>query len=264
MGVLNLSPESFYAGSVTATFPSLVARALQMVESGAGLIDVGARSTAPYRRSDITPDEERRRLGPAVEALAAKLPVPVSADTTRAEVAETALEAGARIVNDVSGLADPAMGRVVSSHGASVVLMAHPDSAPSPRPGPVATVRAALLAALQRARQAAIADDNVVLDPGIGFFRDEALPWDEWDARILADLAALADLGRPLAVGVSRKSFIDAITGRADPADRLAGSLAATAIAVVNGAALIRTHDVAETRDAVRVAERLAGAAGRP
>src|SRR5881628_3172555 len=262
MGALNVSPESFYAGSVPANLEALVATALTMVEAGASIIDVGARSTAPYRAADITTDEERGRLGRAVEALAAKLPVPVSADTARATVAETALEAGARIVNDVSGLADPAMGRIVQSHGAGVILMAHPDVAPSPRPDPdpVGAVRASLSAALERARRADIADEHVVLDPGIGFFRNEGVPWHEWDVRVLAGLARLCDLGRPLAVGVSRKSFIGALTGRTNPADRLAGSLAATALAVVNGAALIRTHDVAETSDAVAVAERVARA----
>ena len=263
MGALNVSPESFYAGSVPASLESLVAAALTMVEAGASLVDVGARSTAPYRSADVTPEEERGRLGRAVEALAAKLPVPVSADTTRATVAEAALEAGARIVNDVSGLSDPAMGHLVRTHGAGVILMAHPDTAPSPRHDPVAAVRTALAAALERARRAGIADEHVVLDPGIGFFRDEAVPWHEWDTRVLAGLSALGDLGRPLAVGVSRKSFVGAITGRASPAERLAGSLAATAIAVVNGAAMIRTHDVAETRDAVAIAERVARA-GRP
>jgi len=263
MGVLNVSPESFYAVSVPSSAESLVATALSMVEAGASIIDVGARSTAPYRSADVTPDEERERLVRAVEALAAKLPVPVSADTTRATVAEAALEAGARVVNDVSGLADPAMGGVVRSHGAGVVLMAHPDLAPSPRPDPVLAVRAALAAALARARRSGIPDEHVVLDPGIGFFRDEAVPWDEWDVRVLAGLATLSDLGRPLAVGVSRKSFIGAITGRANPAERLAGSLAATALAVVNGAAVIRTHDVADTRDAVVVAERVARAGRR-
>jgi len=257
MGALNVSPESFYAGSVPANLEALVATALTMVEAGASIIDVGARSTAPYRAADITTDEERGRLGRAVEALAAKLPVPVSADTARATVAETALEAGARIVNDVSGLADPAMGRIVQSHGAGVILMAHPDVAPSPRPDPdpVGAVRASLSAALERARRA-----GVVLDPGIGFFRNEGVPWHEWDVRVLAGLARLCDLGRPLAVGVSRKSFIGALTGRTNPADRLAGSLAATALAVVNGAALIRTHDVADTKDAVAVAESVARA----
>jgi len=263
MGALNVSPESFYAGSVPANLDALVATALIMVEAGASIVDVGARSTAPYRSADITPDEERHRLGRAVEALVAKLPVPVSADTSRATVAEAALEAGARIVNDVSGLADPAMGRIVRSHDASVILMAHPDVAPSPRPDPVPAVRAGLSAALERARHAKIADEHIVLDPGIGFFRDEALPWHEWDVRVLAGLEELHDLGRPLAIGVSRKSFIGALTGRADPAERLAGSLAATAIAVMHGAALIRTHDVAETKDAGVVAKRV-GRAKRP
>ena len=260
MGALNVSPESFYAGSVPPSLDALVATALGMVEAGASIIDVGARSTAPYRAGDVMTEDERVRLGRAVEALAAKLPVPVSADTTRATVAETALECGARIVNDVSGLGDPAMGRVVHGHGAGVIVMAHPDVSPSPRPDPVLAVRAGLSAALERARRADIADEAIVLDPGIGFFREETVPWHEWDVRVLAGLAELHDLGRPLAVGVSRKSFIGALTGRTDPADRLAGSLAATALAVVNGAALIRTHDVAETSDAVAVAERVARA----
>lgn len=263
MGALNVSPESFYPASVPASLEALVACALDMVDAGARIIDVGARSTAPYRSADVTPDEERGRLARAVERLAAKLPVPVSADTTRAAVAETALEAGARIVNDVSGLADPAMGSVARSHGAGLILMAHPAARPSLRRDPVAAVHDALVTALERARQAGFVDEHVVLDPGIGFFRDEALPWDEWDVRVLAGLSTLSDLGRPLAVGVSRKSFIGAITGRNDPAQRLAGSLAATAIAVIHGAALVRTHDVADTRDAVVVAERVVRA-GRP
>jgi dihydropteroate synthase len=111
--------------------------------------------------------------------------------------------------------------------------------------------------ALARARAAGIADEEIVLDPGIGFFRREAVPWDEWDVRVLAGLSGLAVLGRPLGLGVSRKSFLGAITRQGDPARRLAGSLAATAAAVLEGAALIRTHDVADTVDAVRVAERV-------
>jgi len=117
-----------------------------------------------------------------------------------------------------------------------------------------------LEAALERARAAGIPDERVVLDPGIGFFRNAAMAWDEWDARVLAGLDALGKIGRPLCVGVSRKSFIGTIIGRPGAEKRLAGSLAATAVAVWNGAALIRTHDVAETLDAVRVAERVRGA----
>jgi dihydropteroate synthase len=115
--------------------------------------------------------------------------------------------------------------------------------------------------ALARARAAGLPDERVVLDPGIGFFRDAGVPWHVWDVTVLAGLPALADLGRPLCVGVSRKSFIGAVTGRERPEDRLAGSLAATAIAVLGGAALVRTHDVRETVDAVRLAERVRKAA---
>lgn len=118
-------------------------------------------------------------------------------------------------------------------------------------------VRRILAEGLARARAAGIPQRRVVVDPGIGFFRNAGMPWQDWDARVLVGLASLRSLGRPVCVGVSRKSFIGAILEQPETADRLAGSLAATAIAVVNGASVIRTHDVAETRDAVRVAERL-------
>jgi dihydropteroate synthase len=135
-------------------------------------------------------------------------------------------------------------------------------AAPAPdRPlgAPVATVRAILGEAVARARAAGIPEERIVLDPGIGFFREAAVAWHEWDVAILNGLGTFCELGRPLCVGVSRKSFIGALTGRTDTEDRLPGSLAATAVAVLNGAALIRTHDVRETLDAVRVAERLRG-----
>ena len=138
-----------------------------------------------------------------------------------------------------------------------------PDRAPRRRKpprganAPLSIVSVLLEAALKRARAAGIPDEHVVLDPGIGFFRSEAVPWEEWDVRVLAGLGELERLGKPLCVGVSRKSFIGAIIRRCGTENRLAGSLAATAVAVWNGAALIRTHDVAETVDAVRVAERI-------
>ena len=275
MGVLNVSPESFHAGSVRAAADELLSAALAMVEAGAVLIDVGARSTAPYLDTAITDEEERTRLARAIEVLAPKLPVPISADTSRPGPARAALEAGARIINDVSGLRDPTLASLVAERGVGVILMASPEDAVRSlavaggtagvegtlsSDQPVAVVSALLEAALGRARAAGIPDERVVLDPGIGFFRNVAMAWDEWDARVLAGLDALAAIGRPLCVGVSRKSFIGAIIGRPGTEKRLAGSLAATAVAVWNGAALIRTHDVAETLDAVRVAERVRGA----
>ena len=303
MGVLNVSPESFHPGSVHADADELLAAALAMVEAGAVLIDIGARSTAPYLNTDISDEEERTRLARAIESLAPKLPVPISADTTRPGPARAALDAGAQIINDTSGLRDPALAALAAERGVSVILLASPEAdprgfaatrgaagvegarldgaqptrssgrvprgrldpgraprrreSPSGADGPVAVVTALLNAALKRARAAGVDEERVMLDPGIGFFRNEALPWDEWDARVLAGLGELEKLGRPLCVGASRKSFIGATIGRPGTENRLAGSLAATAVAVWNGAALIRTHDVAETIDAVRVAERI-------
>src|SRR5262245_13437120 len=259
MGALNVSPESFYSGSVHRGASALLEAGLAVGGGGAVFVDVGARSTAPYVPNQISEDEEGERLGTAVAALAGKLSVPISADTTRASVARVALDAGASIVNDISGLRDPEMGLLVRERQVSLILMASPDGT---RLGqPVASVRELLAGALGRARAAGIPDAQVVLDPGIGFFRQAPIPWDEWDITVLAGLDALATLGRPLAVGLSRKSFLGALTGRTEPAERLAGSVAATAVAVLHGAAIIRTHDVTETLDAVRVAERIRRAA---
>jgi dihydropteroate synthase len=259
MGVINVSPESFHAGSVYQHDDTMLAVALAMVQAGAVLIDVGARASAPYRETAISEGEETRRLVRAVGTLAAKLPVPVSADTSRPTVARAALEAGARIVNDVSALADPALARVAAEHDAGLIVMAAPGPGRS-LDAPVATVSEILKTALTTARAAGVPVERIVLDPGIGFFREADVAWHVWDVAVLAGLPTLATLGRPLCVGVSRKSFVGAITGRDDPQDRLAGSLAATAAAVLGGAALIRTHDVAATADAVRVAERVRAA----
>ncbi|MBI2015810.1 MAG: dihydropteroate synthase [Candidatus Rokubacteria bacterium] len=297
MGVLNVSPESFHAGSVRLAGDDLLRAALAMVEAGAALIDVGARSTAPYLPTAISEAEERDRLAPAIELLAAKLPVPVSADTARPAPARAALEAGARIINDVTGLRDPGLAELVAAHGAGVILMASPEPgaggaaggsrpralarrvglrlpysaqragrsartgrrtpAAPPSPAPINVVTERLASALRRARRAGIPEERIVLDPGIGFFRDEGVAWPEWDVAVLAGLGALRRLGRPLCVGVSRKSFLGVITGREATADRLPGSLAATAVAVLGGVALVRAHDVAEALDAIRVAERI-------
>lgn len=262
MGVLNVSLESFYGASVHRDAAALLRAATAMVEAGAAILDVGARSTAPYLDTAIDDDEETTRLARAVELLATKLGVPVSADTARPGPARAALDSGATIVNDVTALRNPDLARLVAERGASLIVMASPGPGGRAPAGlsPLTKIRTILAEALARARAAAIADARIVLDPGIGFFREESIGWDTWDARVLAGLDALEDLGRPVCVGVSRKSFLGAITGRRDPAARLPASLAAAAIAVLAGASVIRTHDVAETVDAVRVAERVAAA----
>ena len=255
MGALNVSPGSFYEGSVVTRGDDLLRAAERMVREGAALLDVGAMSTAPYLSGAVSAAEEARRLGWAVEILASKLGVPISADTSRAEPARAALEAGAAIINDVRGLtADPTLGPLLAKAGVGVILTASEAKAVGPG-SPVETVQGVLRDSLRIAAQAGIAGERIVVDPGIGFFRRRGIAWYEWDCAILAGLGRLRDLGRPLCIGVSRKSFVGEIAGEADPGRRLPGSLAAVAAAVLGGAHLVRAHDVGETMQAVRVAE---------
>jgi dihydropteroate synthase len=259
VGALNVSAESFYPGSVVLGVDRLLHAAESMARAGVAWLDVGAMSTAPYLEARIPADQEAERLQWAIGLLTAKIDLPVSADTSRILPARIALEAGARMINDVSGLqADPAVATLVAETGAGLVLMASPAGSRRIAPAdPIVAVRASLGRSLALARAAGISDDRILLDPGIGFFRGESIAWPDWDCRVLADLPALHDLGRPLYVGVSRKSFIGALAGIDDPAHRLPGTLAATAVAVLGGAHVIRAHDVAETRQAVRVAQAL-------
>jgi dihydropteroate synthase len=255
VGALNVSPESFYSGSVVVDADRLLQTGEAMARAGAAWLDVGAMSTAPYLEARIPEALEADRLHWAVGLLTTKLDLPVSADVSRVGPARAALEAGARLINDVTGLvADPGLARLTAEAGAGLVLMAGPAAAP-PAGEPVATVRAALQRGLAIARDAGIPDERILVDPGIGFFRGAGVAWPDWDCRVLAGLPALRALGRPLYVGVSRKSFIGALAGVEDPAERLPGSLAATAAAVLGGAHVIRAHDVAETAQAVRVAQ---------
>ena len=255
VGALNVSPESFYSGSVVVDADRLLQTGEAMARAGAAWLDVGAMSTAPYLEARIPEALEADRLHWAVGLLTTKLDLPVSADVSRVGPARAALEAGARMINDVTGLVgDPGLARLTAEAGVGLVLMAGPAAAP-PAGEPVATVRAALQRSLATARGAGIPDERILVDPGIGFFRGDGVAWPDWDCRVLAGLPALRALGRPLYVGVSRKSFIGAVAGVEDPAERLPGSLAATAAAVLGGAHVIRAHDVAETVQAVRVAQ---------
>lgn len=256
MAVLNVSPESFYQGSVQTNFERLAETAQGMASAGADIIDLGAMSTAPYLKTHISEEEETDRLARAVEAVAAAVQAPISADTKRARPAVAAITAGARIINDVSGLKyDPHMAPLIASSNVGAILMA---SEITPGAGsPLSRTRAALEESLRLAQQAGIPVSRIVLDPGIGFFRQPEVSWYEWDCVVLRELTKLRELGYPLLIGVSRKSFIGKILGQANAADRLIGSLACAAIAVNNGAHIIRAHDVKETLETVRMAERL-------
>ena len=248
IGVLNLSPESFYGGSVIRGAGQALRQAKLMLQDGADIIDVGAMSTAPGIKP-ISAEAERRRLLPVVRAIVKGVNAPISVDTQRASVAEAALEARARIINDVSGFkADKKMAEVVARAGCSAILMAAKE-----KPGDakkIGDVRAVLQESLHICRRHGIDTRKIVIDPGIGFGKGA-----EWNLHILANLRRLAALKRPICIAVSRKAFIGKILGLPNPKDRLLGSLAATAIAVQNGATVIRTHDPKETAHVVRVAE---------
>lgn len=253
MGVINVSPESFYKGSVRQNEEELIETAVQMVKEGASFIDIGAKSTAPYLETQIPVEEEIRRAVWAISTIREHVKVPISIDTTNAKVAEEAIKVGADIINDVTGLkGDSRMAEVAKEYDVPVIVCAHKEV--KNFTDPVHEVIDALEESLQIAYKNGIEKERIAIDPAIGFLRPKYPPWYEWDAKIIANLNLLKVFGLPILVGVSRKSFIGAITGRKDPLERLAGSLSATAIAVWNGVNIVRTHDVKETLDAVKMA----------
>jgi dihydropteroate synthase len=248
MGVINLSRESFYKGSVVQ-LDSIHDAAIEMIEMGADLIDVGGRSTWPMAKS-ISKEEERSRLIPALKILQ-DVAVPLSVDTMFSEIADEALEAGADIINDVSGFtADERMADVAKEHECPVILMAS-NKVPGDPVGMDAIINS-FENIIPFAEGKGIDPDNIVIDPAIGRWTTEKLPL--FDYETIDNLDRLRIFGKPILAAISRKSFIGETLNK--PAvERLYGSLAATAIAVRNGAHIIRTHDVAPTVDAVRVAE---------
>lgn len=260
MGILNVTPDSFSDGGELPSVDAALRRAERMVQEGAALLDVGGESTRPGAAA-VPENEELRRTIPVVEAIARRFPVPVSVDTRKAPVARAALEAGAAIVNDVSGLSwDPDLGAVAARAGAGLVLM-HMRGSPADMreraayEDVVGTVVRELGEAVARARVAGVADAAIVLDPGLGFAKTAAQ-----SLLVLRDLARLLDPGFPVLVGPSRKSFVGEVLAGAPPAERVAGSAAACAIAFLGGARIFRTHDVRATADALAVAAAIAAA----
>ena len=248
MGVLNVTPDSFSDGGRFLDPAAAIEQARRMVDEGADILDIGAESTRPYGDAAAVPlAEEMRRLEPVLPAVVA-LGVPVSIDTIKAKTAAWALAAGATIVNDVWGLQrDPEMAPLVADQAVPVVLM-HNREAADPAIDIMADITAFLSRSLEIAARAGIARERIVLDPGIGFGKTP-----EQSVIAISRLGELKSFGLPLLIGASRKRFIDRISP-APPDRRLGGSLAAHLAAVANGAAIVRTHDVAETVQALRVA----------
>ncbi|MBI5016389.1 MAG: dihydropteroate synthase [Deltaproteobacteria bacterium] len=254
MGILNVTPDSFSDGGEFLGRDEALARAEQMVAEGADLIDVGGESSRPGAEP-VDEAVELSRVLPVIEHLAPRLPVPVSVDTYRAGVAEAAAAAGASIVNDISGLAaDPAMAETVARTGAAVVVM-HMRGTPRTMQSDTAygdllgEVCRSLRESAERALAAGVPAEKIVVDPGLGFGKTA-----EGNLVLLGRLGELRSLGYPVLAGASRKSFLGKVLGTEDPKDRLEGSLAAAAVAVWNGAHILRVHDVRETRRAAEVA----------
>jgi dihydropteroate synthase len=248
MGVVNVTPDSFSDGGQFLDPQTAIAHARRLAGEGTDILDVGAESTRPYGGTVRVPlEEERARLAPVLAEVIA-LGVPVSVDTLKASVAAWALDLGAAIVNDVWGLQrDPDMARVVAERGVPVIIMHNRETA-DPTIDIVADVTAFFQRSLDIAARAGIARGRIVLDPGIGFGKTA-----EQSLICIARLDAWRSFGLPLLVGASRKRFIHSVAP-SDPMDRLGGSLAAHLLAVENGAAIVRVHDVAPTVQALTVA----------
>jgi dihydropteroate synthase len=252
MGILNVTPDSFSDGGRSATSEAAIACGLAMAADGADIIDVGGESTRPGAGA-VPPDIERARVIPVVRALA-RAGLAVSVDTRNAATMRAALDAGARIINDVSGLAhDPEAIATVAAYGCPVVLM-HMRGVPATM-NTLATyidvvpqVRDELLVRVAAAESAGIARDNIAIDPGIGFAKRA-----EHSQAILRGLPAFASLGYPVLIGVSRKAFIGALSNEPRADRRLGGSIAASVFAALRGATIFRVHDVRETVQAFRV-----------
>jgi dihydropteroate synthase len=264
MGILNVTPDSFADGGVHFDPDRAVDAGLRMVEDGADIIDVGGESTRPG--ADPLPEtEELRRVIPVIERLAARVTIPISIDTYKASVARQAVAAGAAIINDISGLQyDAELGRAAAESGAALILM-HTRARSSGMydlakyQDPASEVRRELSAAVDRATSAGVARQAIIVDPGIGFAKKA-----EHSLAVLAQLATLRALDRPILSGPSRKSFLKAALGERPAAEREWGTAAAVAASILFGAHIVRVHGVKAMVDVARVADLISAAAHAP
>jgi len=254
VGVVNVTPDSFFDGGLYFEPARAIERALALAAEGADIIDVGGESSRPGS-SPIPAKEEKKRILPVVEVLKQKDDVLISVDTTKAEVAEAALAAGADIINDISaGRFDPRMLPVAARSGAAVILMHMKGTPRTMQIAPhyddvVGEVKAFLSERLEAAESCGLPRESILLDPGIGFGKQI-----DHNLILLNNLGALAGLGRPLVVGISRKSFIGKIL-KLEAQDRLEGTIAAAVVSILRGASLLRVHDIQAVRRAITVAE---------
>tara|TARA_B100001179_G_scaffold77200_1_gene54379 strand:+ start:229 stop:1101 length:873 start_codon:yes stop_codon:yes gene_type:complete len=270
MGILNTSPESFYKKSISTSRQRIADAVHTMEDEGADFVDVGGMSTAPYLSTMVSEKTEASRIIKAVKIIQQASNLPISVDTCRATIAREALALGVEIINDVTGLKyDPMMPKIVEKYYPSLVLCAYSKKAITGNQ--LLKTKYLLRESLKIAKSAKISRTKIVLDPAIGFFRKKGRnsfftkinsDWVKRDLLILENLRSIK-LNSPILVSVSNKSFIGKILKKENPSDRLAGSLAAEVVCVLNGADIIRTHNVGETREAVTVAQKLSNTGKR-
>ena len=255
MGILNVTPDSFSDGGIFLDKSRAIEHAMRMVEEGANIIDIGGESTRPGA-SRVDEDEELKRVIPVIEAIAGKVKVPISIDTYKARVAEEAIQAGASMVNDISGLRfDSRMAEVVSRYEVPIVIMHIKGTPRDMQKDPtykalIPEVMDYLREGIEIARRAGVRDDMIILDPGIGFGKTV-----EHNLEIIHRLNEFKGFEKPILIGTSRKSFIGRVLDDAPVTERLEGTAASVAIAIFNGANIVRVHDVKEMVRVARVAD---------
>lgn len=255
MGILNVTPDSFSDGGRYADINAALKRADEMIAEGADVIDIGGESTRPGSKR-VSADDEISRVVPVIEAISKRLDVPVSIDTSKSAVANAAVDAGAEIINDISGLRfDEAIAEVAARHKTGLVLMHSRGEFETMHSQPpvediITEVEKDLRRSISAAAAAGVAGEQIALDIGLGFGKTL-----DQNLKLIAQLDRLVKEfpGFPILVGASRKSFLGKLLGKDDPKERLSGSLASAAIAVWNGAKILRVHDVAATVDAVKI-----------
>jgi len=266
MGIINVSPESFYKDSISVGEKLLSDRAIKMEEDGADIIDIGGMSTAPYLNTLISIDKEVERLRSAINAIKNVCRIPVSIDTCRADVAKTLIEMGIDLVNDVTGLKyDGKMKTIISSSGLPVIIGAYGNRSIAYKSGNISETIDILQESIQLATQSGINEDKLIIDPLIGFFRMAGNNpfftkishenWYERDIGIISNLKNLSSLSKPICISVSRKSFIGHLFGLT-AIELLIPSIITQVICLQNGTDIIRTHDVKETKVAIELLDR--------
>ena len=263
MGILNTSPESFYKKSITVSNQKIIDAVYRMKEEGADFIDVGGMSTAPYLSTTVSEKIEASRIVNAVKIIQRLTNLPISVDTCRASVAKKALELGVDIINDITGLKyDVMMPKIIEQYCPSLILCAYGRKIITGNQ--LQETTRLLKKSLDIAKSAQIPRTKIVLDPAIGFFRKKGigsfftktnLDWVKRDLLVLENLREIK-LNMPLLISVSNKSFIGRILKKETPSDRLAGSLTAEAVCVMNGANIFRTHNVGETKEIIKISQR--------